>query len=153
MCRLSKCKCSHWLKWWFECVWLCNQMLSVKPSGVGEEVLSILKCVGDFFFFFVRACVCSVTDPKRQLVASTAINPRHSSTNPKSWQRPRQKRKEEKTSRIIRDRRNIFQRTGCDWIIPLGFKPKGFRTVNFGTSIKSLLYTWPFSFTSVYTAS
>lgn len=48
-------------------------MLSVKLSGVGEEVLSILKCVGDFFF--VRVCVCSVTDPKRQLVASTVINP------------------------------------------------------------------------------
>lgn len=49
-------------------------MLSVKLPGVGEEVLSILKCVGDFFFF-VRVCVCSVTDPKRQLVASTVINP------------------------------------------------------------------------------
>lgn len=65
-------------------------MLSVKPSGVGEEVLSILKCAGDFLFF------CAVTDPKRQLVASTAINPRHSSTNPKSSYRSRDKRRKKK---------------------------------------------------------
>lgn len=121
-------------------------MLSVKPSGVGEEVLSI------FFFFFscVRASVQLLIQSDSSLhrlrlipVTAAQIQSRHTEAETKE--------ERGKSARIVGDRRNIFQHTGCDWIIPLGFKPKDvqtytlnrFRTVNFGTSIESLLYTWP----------
>lgn len=90
-------------------------MLPVKLSGVAEEALSILKCVGDFFFS-VRVCVCSVTDTKRQLVASTAINPDTAAQIQSRYTEAETTGERRKTSRIICDRH-----TSWDCITPLGF--------------------------------
>lgn len=70
-------------------------MLSVKLPGVGEEVLSILKCVGDFFL-----CVCASVQLPIQSDSSLHLLwliPTQQHKSKVVIQKPRQKMKEEKT--------------------------------------------------------